>query len=87
MAKIPITKEKYEAYLKTHFPATDKYIFYTGQAKNQVIEFIDSNPNKGYNWFDSVYTAPTDDHPWYLSFDRHRRRRRRGFFSSLSVCS
>jgi hypothetical protein len=67
--KTLITKERYEEYLKKYFPATDKYLFYSGNSPDQVKAFMDSN--SGYNWYDTVFSAPEGDldHPWYQFFD------------------
>lgn len=35
-----ITKERYEAYLTKYFPDTGHYIFYTGESKSQVVDFM-----------------------------------------------
>nr|OQO18116.1 hypothetical protein B0A51_14386 [Rachicladosporium sp. CCFEE 5018] len=52
---IPITEEEYIAYLKQYYPDTDKYIFYTNGALEQVHSFQLRNP--GYFYYDNFFNS------------------------------
>jgi len=67
-AKTYITQKTYESYLKKYFPATDRYLFYSGGAKDQVKAFQAKNP--GYYYYDDLFTALPEDtsHPWNKEF-------------------
>jgi hypothetical protein len=67
-----ISIDRYEAFLKKYFPATNTYLFYSGGAKDQVKNFIKANPK--YHWFDDMFNTPEGDedtqkHPWWKAFD------------------
>jgi len=62
-----ITLERYEAYLKKYFPATDHYLFYSGKSEDQVKVFMAKNPS--YYYYDNLINAFEENHPWYKAFD------------------
>lgn len=66
-----INEQEYTDYVRKYYPETDKYLFYTGGAENDVKNFIDKNPGQGYNYYGTVFNAPDGDksHPWYQAFD------------------
>ena len=66
--RTPITKEQYMDYLKEYFPATDKYMEYTGFSGPQIKAFKEANPD--YLFYDDFYGADgKPDHPYYKAFD------------------
>jgi hypothetical protein len=67
-----ISEARYIAYLKKYFPATNRYMLYSGGAQDQVEKFIKANPN--YHWFGDLFNVPNGDHetmthPWWTAFD------------------
>ncbi|KAF2675726.1 hypothetical protein K458DRAFT_323889 [Lentithecium fluviatile CBS 122367] len=65
--KTSITQERYEAYLTQYFPDTGHYLFYTGGSERQVEAF--KAKNSGYYYYDDLFNAHNDDHPWYEAFN------------------
>jgi hypothetical protein len=84
-----ISKARYEAYLKKYFPATNRYMLYSGGAQDQVEKFIKANPN--YHWFGDLFNVPDGDHktmthPWWKAFD-HKTEEDDGEAASIALAS
>ncbi|KAF2819103.1 hypothetical protein CC86DRAFT_413177 [Ophiobolus disseminans] len=62
-----ITQARYEEYLTKHWRSTGRYMFYSGNSGAQIEAFRKMNPS--YYWYDPIFNAHKNDHPWYSFFD------------------
>jgi hypothetical protein len=67
-----ITEQQYTDYVRQYYPESDKYLFYTGGAEDDVRNFIKKNPGQGYNYYGTVFNADSQEHPWYKAFDESK---------------
>lgn len=56
----PITHEEYVDYLKKYYPETEKYLFYSGGSKQQLLDF--KAVNSGYCFYDDFFNATQSEH-------------------------
>lgn len=61
-----ITVEEYRQYLRSWYPETDKYVFYTSGAASQIPEFQAKNP--GYLYYDDFYNTKNPNCRWLDAF-------------------
>jgi hypothetical protein len=63
-----ITQDEYETYFKKHFPATDRYLLYSGRAEDQIKVFQAKNPS--YLYYGDLLNAPNTEQS---RFSREKR--------------